>query len=84
MYLSSVSCRNSSFDSLLKQYSSYKNKQLGRKARSLLGGSSIKLVESNKKQSRELEDNQSDPILDEENDPKDDGSVHDEIETESK
>lgn len=53
-----VSTRHSGFDSLLKQYSSFKEKQLSRKAKNLLNTNSIKLTKDITENSRQLTENE--------------------------
>ena len=53
-----TSCKHSGFDSLLKQYSSFKEKQLSRKAKNIIGGNSLQIIEEdNIGESRKLMEN---------------------------
>ena len=52
-----TSCKHSGFDSLLKQYSSFKEKQLSRKAKNIIGGNSLQIIEEDDiNESRKLMD----------------------------
>ena len=65
LILLNISTAKSSFESLLKEYSKFKEKQMAKKARKLLGKhSSLRMTKEKKHRSRRLEDKKSSEIFD--------------------